>query len=271
MRFRFSWTPFSATAAILILASSAMAGSYESPINITSNTSVFANLPSLNLSLGSDVNLTVVNTGSPNDLTTIRAVVPTGGGSLSYGSETYNLAQFHFHSDSENEVNSVRFDMEMHLVFTAVDGSILVVGRFIEAGAFNAAMDPIFSALPQSITDSLTVNDFNLNNLLPSNLDSYRFSGSLTTPPYTTGVEWNVLADPMFMSQGQIDEFRALFPNGNVREVQPLNDRLVQTNVVGFSTIPEPSSAVLIAVGGIALTVFGRQRTRSSRTVGKAA
>src|SRR3712207_8063128 len=58
--------------------------------------------------------------------------------------------------------------------------------------------------------------------------------------PYTTlfrsgvfaeGVNWIVLAEPIEMSQAQIDAFKQLFPEGNSREVQPLNGRTIRTDV----------------------------------------
>ena len=44
-------------------------------------------------------------------------------------------------------------------------------------------------------------------------------------------MRWIVLAEPIEMSQAQIDAFKQLFPEGNSREVQPLNGRTVKTDV----------------------------------------
>jgi len=71
---------------------------------------------------------------------------------------------------------------------------------------------------------------FNLRRLLPKNRESFRYGGSLTTPPFTEGVQWVVLAEPLEMSAQQIQAFEALFPQGNSREVQPLNNRIVVTD-----------------------------------------
>lgn len=87
-----------------------------------------------------------------------------------------------------------------------------------------------------------TVTGFDLAGLLPSSLESFRYDGSLTTPPFTEGVKWDLLAQAIFMSQAQIDEFRALFPDGDNRDVQDLNGRTILTDVPGFASIPEPSS-----------------------------
>jgi carbonic anhydrase len=69
----------------------------------------------------------------------------------------------------------------------------------------------------------------------PRAASPYRYDGSLTTPDgsglFLEGVKWIVLAEPIEMSQQQLDAFKQLFPGGNPREVQPLNGRAIQTDV----------------------------------------
>jgi carbonic anhydrase len=78
--------------------------------------------------------------------------------------------------------------MELHMVFQQPTGEYLVVGRFIEAGSFNPLMDTIFSNLPTVPGGTFHVSSFDLTGLLPPNLQSFRYAGSLTTPPFTEGV-----------------------------------------------------------------------------------
>ena len=102
--------------------------------------------------------------------------------------------------------------MEMHLVFQDANSHLLVVGRWVEEGAKNVALDPIFSHIPQNTTTTLAVDHFNLNSLIPANLESFRYDGSLTTPPFSEGVKWVDLATPLDMSSDQIKAFSSLFP-----------------------------------------------------------
>lgn len=44
-------------------------------------------------------------------------------------------------------------------------------------------------------------------------------------------MRWVVLAEPIEMSAEQIAAFQALFPEGNSREIQPLNGRTIRTDV----------------------------------------
>jgi carbonic anhydrase len=68
--------------------------------------------------------------------------------------------------------------------------------------------------------------------LVPRARTTYRYDGSLTTPPCSEGVKWFVMTTPIALSKAQIGTFTALF-HGNNRPVQPLNDRPVLTDHVG--------------------------------------
>jgi carbonic anhydrase len=207
----------------------------QSPIDIRSDNTYFSKLPDLKFTLSSDTSLDIINNGSPDHESTIRANINVGEGALKLSGHTWDLAQFHFHAPSEHLLNGQASPMEMHLVFSDSRDNLLVVGRWIKEGGYNSALDPIFSNLPQTTSDISHVDHFNLNTLVPDNLNSFRYSGSLTTPPFSEGVSWVDLAQPLYMSESQIDAFKSLFPEGNTREVQPLNGRLILTDVPGFA------------------------------------
>lgn len=256
-------------AATTLAMSAAMAQLAQSPIDITSANTVYGALPPLVFNYGNSVAVSVVNTGSPGEEKTIRASV---GGTqlLTLSGVDYKLLQFHFHTEAEHAVNGVRSEMEMHFVHQATDGSgkLLVVGRFIDIGGFNAALDPIFSALPPTeASPALSLPTFDLGALLPTDLSSFRYDGSLTTSPYTEGVSWNVLATPTTMSHEQVDAFKTLFhePEGNTRGLQALNGRVVMTDVVGFAApIPEPGTWLLMFVGLAAVGSAAARRRQAA-------
>jgi carbonic anhydrase len=246
----------------------------QSPIDITSQNTQFQALPPLQFNLSSDTTLSVINNGSPDVFATAaRAIVPVGAGSVTLSGDTYNLAQFHFHTPAENLVNGHTYPMEMHMVFTDASKHILVVGRWVDAADINhpaqTSLDPIFSDLPADKTQTHVFSHFDLNTLLPSDMGSFRYDGSLTTPDFDEGVKWVDLAQPLYMSEANINAYSSLFPNGDAREIQDLNGRIVLTDVPGFaSPVPEPETYAMLLAGLALISFVAARRSKSASSFG---
>ena len=174
----------------------------------------------------------------------IEVAYPEGSG-IRIDGTYYQLLQFHFHAPSEHTVAGKLFDMEMHLVHKSEAGDLAVVGLLIESGRHHPAFDPIWDSLPSSPLEKQRIENvtIDLDLMLPPNgqkLDqavkafpsTYRYDGSLTTPPCTEGVKWIVLTTPIEMSESQIAAFKAII-HGNNRPVQPLNGRKLLVNATG--------------------------------------
>ncbi|WP_150275100.1 carbonic anhydrase [Paenibacillus tepidiphilus] len=140
--------------------------------------------------------------------------------------KTYTLQQFHFHLPSEHEVDGKHARMELHLVHKSEDGALAVLGVLIMEGSENAELSKLWAMLPKEESEAAVPVEgvFDLNKLLPSDLHSFRYQGSLTTPPCTEGVQWIVLEQPVQWSEEQIGKFAAIFPHDN-RPVQALGTR----------------------------------------------
>ena len=148
------------------------------------------------------------------------------GETFEIGNESYKLRQYHFHSPSEHTVNGRHYAMEMHLVHISKDKKLAVIGVFIEEGRHNEAFDTIWSNLPRKTGQEVHHENVqvDVDDMLPKNKATYRYMGSLTTPPCSEGVRWFVYVEPIQMSRDQIKAFREIF-HGNNRPTQPLNDR----------------------------------------------
>jgi len=251
----------------LLLARPAAQAQQQSPVDFLRGNTAQAILNPLTFSYSTNTSLHVINTGSPDTEATIRAVVPATKGSVSLSGTSYELKQFHFHAEAEHLRDGFVFPMEMHMVHADAGGNLLVVGRWIEeSAADNPVFADMFSHLPATSANTYDIASFNLNDLIPGDLSSFRYPGSLTTAPYTEGVSWVVLDAPLSLSHAQITAFEALFPDGDAREVQALNGRVVRTDVIGFAT-PEPGAYGLFI--GLATVGAGMLRRRRQRTSAK--
>jgi carbonic anhydrase len=179
------------------------------------------------------------NTGSPDEEASIRVSSTPPEGRLDLGGTAYQLRQYHLHSPAEHEINGRLAAMEVHYVFEAEDGSVAVIAQLVNEGAYNAAFNPLLAAMPEGKDISVEIESANPlgHNLRPwmAQQRSFRYSGSLTTHPYTTPVSWIVLAEPISFSAEQMARFRRLFPHGNSRKVQDIDGRIVRTDVPGFA------------------------------------
>lgn len=137
----------------------------------------------------------------------------------------YTLAQFHYHAPSEHAVDGKLFAAEIHIVHKNADGQLAVVGIMLEDGANDAAFDPFISNLPAEQADVKDAGvKINAAHFLPVVQTTFRYSGSLTTPPCTEGVSWLVMTSPVELSAKQLSALDALFEDNN-RPIQELNDR----------------------------------------------
>ncbi len=143
------------------------------------------------------------------------------------GGEEFHLLQVHYHAGSEHLINGKRYAAEFHFVHQAEDGHLAVIGVLVTPGRFNEAWRPFAKVVSEATaTPEDTVIDIDLEAMLPSNLQTARYDGSLTTPGCTEGVKWNVLVHPVQLSKAQIRQFTRVYSN-TFRPVQPLNNRTV--------------------------------------------
>lgn len=194
-------------------------GREQSPINISA--SFPQDLNKLEFSYGlSKIN--IVNNGH-----TIQVNYDPGS-YLRIGDDRYELLQFHFHTPSEEMINSKQYAMVAHLVHKSEDGRLAVIAALFEKGKENEFINTLWSRLPREAMESRVYGESEISatSLLPLNLGYFTFNGSLTTPPCSEGVRWLVLKNPVQISARQLEKFRELYPM-NARPIQPLYGRTI--------------------------------------------
>ena len=194
-------------------------GKSQSPIDISPVT--VTNLSNIEFNYKSS-KLKLTNNGH-----TIKASYDAGS-SITVDGKKYNLLQMHFHSPSEHTIGGKAYDMVAHLVHQAEDGQLGVIGVMMKLGKENYFLRTLWKNFPQNSGEEFESSSvrINANNLLPKNTLYFNYSGSLTTPPCSEGVNWMVLMQPVEVSEAQVKAFTDLFPL-SVRPVQPLNGRVV--------------------------------------------
>jgi carbonic anhydrase len=178
-------------------------------------------------------------TASPIDFhykPTLGAIVDNGhtlqvnlapGSSISIEGRAYDLLQFHFHTPSEHTFAGEHYPLEVHLVHKDAKGKLAVIGVLYDVGAESKALDSVWTKWPRKVgAEDKLKKPFDPSTLLPETRTVFRYPGSLTTPPCSEGVVWNVMRRTLSDSREHFDLFATHYLR-NARDPQPLNDRKV--------------------------------------------
>lgn len=193
-------------------------GTSQSPIDITGATAESLT----DITFNYDPNLGIINNGHAVQIDPTRTIV--------VDDTTYTLLQYHFHSPSEHTVNGKQYDAEAHFVHKDSSGNLAVVGVLIEKGKNNSQYTKMwskFSKIKNSGDETSISFEKDMTSLLPHGRKTYRYEGSLTTPPCTEGVKWLVMVEPIQMSDKQIKQLQAIHKD-NFRPVQALHGRTIK-------------------------------------------
>lgn len=194
-------------------------GNQQSPINI--DQTQMGNLSNIEFNY-KDTPLKINNNGH-----TIEGRYEPGS-FIKIDGKRYELLQFHFHAPSEHTVDGKNYPMEAHLVHRSEDGKLAVVGIFLKEGKLNDFIETLWAYIPTQIGEKFVYGiTMNARVLPPEDKSYYNYIGSLTTPPCSEGVSWNVMRTPIEVSSEQIAKFTLIY-SGNTRPIQPLNRRIVK-------------------------------------------
>ncbi|MEZ8100813.1 carbonic anhydrase [Vibrio bivalvicida] len=196
-------------------------GKNQSPINIEDD--VAAKISDLNVSYTGKVNA-LTNNGH-----TLQGVVE-GDNTFTVDGKAFKLAQFHFHTPSENLIKNQSFPLEAHFVNVDSNGNLAVLAVMYNlAPSSNNEISELLETLPTSGETVSLSKPFKVADMIPDTGNYYRFNGSLTTPPCSEGVRWFVLKQTQTLSKDQAQQFKQVMGKNN-RPLQERNARLVVTN-----------------------------------------
>lgn len=169
--------------------------------------------------------------GFINNGHTIQITGINSHNTMTVDGKSYRFKQIHFHHPGEHQFNLSAYPIEIHFVHQTDDGSeYAVLAVMVKPGKENLELKKLWDIFPDVKTDTQikVASQIDPRELLPNNIRSYRYNGSLTTPPCSEKVHWVILKKAVEWSQEQIDLFAKAFPN-NSRPIQYLNDRPILT------------------------------------------
>jgi carbonic anhydrase len=194
-------------------------GNEQSPINVVTTATSVAALTIIETNYSTTASY-VKHTGygwqvfetSPNShvwnsATSMGSVDQLGNSAKGYamiGGAKYDFYQVHWHTPSENSIDGKLFALEAHFVHQLADDALhgtyhrlAVIGLLYELDATcNTFLDKFWGSFPNTTGSAqYTGTNFDLNQKLTDELAKgyYHWYGSLTTPPCTEGVSWNLL------------------------------------------------------------------------------
>lgn len=158
---------------------------------------------------------------------TLQINFPEGNTARIHG-KVYELKQVHFHSASEHTLSGNSLPMEAHFVHKDANGNLAVIGVILIEGASHPAIEQLWQIWPKKKFEEVSAGNFEFrpDSFIPKVKTHYAYSGSLTTPPCSEGVQWIVLNTPVEISGDQILNFRKNYSSNN-RPIQKLNGRKV--------------------------------------------
>lgn len=147
-----------------------------------------------------------------NPLTKNFDVPNKGAPRLVNNEEEYRMVEFHFHEKAEHTIDSKQYAIELHLVFQSPKSSaIYVIGMIAQVGKRTSR---IFKRIV--VGEPFRVPTTSLN-------PHFSYPGSLTTPPFTKAVSWNVLSDIETITIADLEQLKSMSKGD--RKIQPRDGR----------------------------------------------
>jgi len=195
------------------------AGSQQSPINID-NTITAALKPIKRLQKFPLKNIALKDHSLILDAGT--------GNMMVLDQKPYQLKYISVHVPSEHQIKQKMFAAELHMVHEDKAGHRVIIAVMLEEGTANPAFEKLLGSVPKEKEQSkplairVTPGD-----LMPNKPAYYRYSGSLTAPPCTEGVQWVIMKEPLKLSKFQLGTLQQTIGEPNQRPLQDGQGRMI--------------------------------------------
>ncbi|KAJ6363460.1 hypothetical protein OIU78_003604 [Salix suchowensis] len=124
-----------------------------------------------------------------------------------------------------------RFDLELHIVHVnSLGEAAAVVGILYKYGKPDPFLSKLFPSIKSVTKQEKSLGILDPNKIVFGSRKSYRYIGSLSTPPCSEGVIWTVVKKVRTVSREQVQLLRDVVDDGyqaNARPIQALNGRAV--------------------------------------------
>ncbi len=193
-------------------------GLTQSPIDL--GEAAVAELPDLVVDYAAGA-VSVIDNGH-----TVQANDTVGGSAITVDGTRFSLLQMHFHSPSEHTIDGEFAPAEVHFVHRSEAGELAVIGVMLTEGDVPSDAWAAYTEAASVGEGNTVETSLDWPALLPAEMSTVRYAGSLTTPPCTEGVRWMVMDTPVPLAAEQLEALAAAH-EGNHRPVQVLNGREV--------------------------------------------
>ncbi len=204
------------------------AGTAQSPINIVNAVDI-TTLPDLSITSNASTKTEITNNGHTLEFGQEPGSFLTYGQTSNGFFNDFTLGQFHFHANSEHQVDGSYAPLEAHFVCRSIwANEYIVVSVLFTEGATNPFLAQFVNNLPSTENDTFEDDDLTYNpfDLLPANRSYYRYQGSLTTPPCSEVVTWIIMENKVEATAAEIAAFSNIL-DSNFRPIQDLNGRTI--------------------------------------------
>ncbi len=195
------------------------AGSQQSPINID-NTITAALKPIKRLQKFPLKNIVLKDHSLILDAGT--------GNMMVLDQKPYQLKYISVHVPSEHQIKQKSYTAELQMVHEDKTGHRVIIAVMLEEGSAHAGLEKLLGSLPKEKEQSkplairVTPAD-----LMPTKPAYYRYSGSLTAPPCTEGVQWVIMKESLKISKFQLGSLQQAIGEPNQRPVQDGQGRMI--------------------------------------------